>query len=195
MCRQMEQSEATVDRLVAAAHHGDHHSRDRLLATVRPAVLRYALARGLPDADAQDIAQDTCLALLTALPGWRDQGRPVWALVFTIARNKLADRARAYAARPDIPVGDDPVTIAVLDPRPGPHQLIEDDEEARRVITILGALPPTQRDVLMLRAIVGLSAKETAEALHLTPASVRVIQHRAVTTLRHQLAPAAGSTR
>lgn len=193
MCRQMEQSEATVERLVAAAHHDDHHSRGTLLATVRPAVLRYALARGLPDADAQDIAQDTCLALLTALDRWQDQGRPVWALVFTIARNKLVDRARAYAARPDIPVGDHPVTAAVPDPRPGPDQLIEDDEEAKRVITILDVLPPTQRDVLLLRAIVGLSAKETAATLDLTPASVRVIQHRAVTTLRHHLAPAAGS--
>jgi RNA polymerase sigma-70 factor (ECF subfamily) len=179
---------------VAAAHHGDHHSRGKLLAIVRPAVLRYGLARGLPDADARDVAQDTCLALLTALDGWRDQGRPVWALVFAIVRNKLADRARAYAARPDIPVGDDAVTAAVPDPRPGPQQLIEDDEEARRVISILDVLPPTQRDVLMLRAIVGLSAKETAAILHLSPGSVRVIQHRAVTTLRHQLAPAAGST-
>jgi RNA polymerase sigma-70 factor (ECF subfamily) len=190
----MEKSEATLQRLVTAAHGGDRDSRGRLLAIVRPAVLRYALARGLPDADAHDLAQDTCLALLTALDGWRDQGRPVWALVFTIARNKLADRARAYAARPDTPMGEDTITAAVADPRPGPYQLIEDDEEAKRVIAILDVLPPTQRDVLMLRAIVGLSAKETATVLHLSPASVRVIQHRAVTTLRRQLAPAARST-
>src|SRR5215469_2502584 len=91
MCRQMEKSEAPLARLVAAAHRGDQDSRGALLAIVRPAVLRYALARGLPDADAHDLAQDTCLALLTALQGWREQGRPVWALVFTIARNKLAD--------------------------------------------------------------------------------------------------------
>jgi RNA polymerase sigma-70 factor, ECF subfamily len=194
MCEQMEQSEATMGRLVAAANNGDHHSRGELLGTVRRAVLRYALARGLPDADAHDLAQDTCLALLTALTGWRDQGRTVWALVFTIARNKLADRARAYAARRDIPIADDAVTAAVADPRPGPQQLIEEDEEAGRVDTILRMLPPTQRDVLMLRAIVGLSASETAAVLHLSPASVRVIQHRAVTTLRRELAPATGST-
>jgi RNA polymerase sigma-70 factor (ECF subfamily) len=190
----MERPEATVERLMAAAHRGDHHSRGALLAIVRPAVLRYALARGLPDTDADDIAQDTCLGLLTALDRWQDHGRPVWALVFTIARNKLVDRARAHAARPDVPVGDDAITAAVADSRPGPYQLIEDDEEAERVVTILHALPPTQREVLMLRAIVGLSARETAAALDLTPASVRVIQHRAVTALRQQLAPAAGST-
>jgi hypothetical protein len=55
--------------------------------------------------------------------------RPVWAAVFTIAHNKLADR-RAYATRPDTPVGDETITAAVADPRPEPHQLIEDDEEA-----------------------------------------------------------------
>ena len=45
------------------------------------------------------------------------------------------------AARPDTPVGDDTITAAVADPRPGPYQLIEDDEEAKRVIAILDVLP------------------------------------------------------
>jgi RNA polymerase sigma-70 factor (ECF subfamily) len=49
---------------------------------------------------------------------------------------------------------------------------------------LLGRLPATQRDVLLLRAVVGLSGKETAQALGLTPGSVHVLQHRAVTRLR-----------
>jgi RNA polymerase sigma-70 factor (ECF subfamily) len=49
---------------------------------------------------------------------------------------------------------------------------------------LLRMLPTTQREVVMLRTVVGLTAKETAQALGLTPGSVHVLQHRAVTRLR-----------
>jgi RNA polymerase sigma-70 factor (ECF subfamily) len=175
-----------VRRLVAAAQSGDEASRDRLLRVVRAGVLRYGLARGLPDFDAQDLAQEVCLGLLRAVPGWRDQGRSVWAFVFAVAHNKLADRARSHAARQDWPTGDD---IEMADAQPGPADLVEIDESNRRVERLLMGLPPTQREVLLLRLIVGLSAAETAEALDLTPGSVRVLQHRAVSALRRTLTP------
>jgi len=150
-------------------------------------VLRYGLARGLPDEDAQDLAQDTCLGVLRALPGWHDLGRSVWALVFAIARNKLTDRTRARAVRKDLPMGQNSMAaLAVVDPRPGAADLVEDDESAGRVRDLLLALPTTQREVLLLRVIVGLSTAETAAALTLTAGSVRVIQHRAVSALRRQ---------
>lgn len=177
-----------LDQLVARARLGDDASRGHLLRVVRAGVLRYLLARGWPDDDAQDLAQDTCLGVLTALPGWRDEGRPLWALVFTIVRNKVADRARAHAARKDLPMGQDGYHATTLsDPRPGPDQLAEDDEGAVWVRALLATLPATQRDVLLLRVIVGLSAAETAAALTLTVGSVRVLQHRAVTALRSRL--------
>lgn len=181
-------------RLVAAAQNGDEGSRAELLGLVRAAVLRYALARGLPDDDAQDLAQDTCLGVLRALPGWQDLGRSVWALVFAIARYKLVDRTRAHAVRKDVPMGQDSMAAAaVVDPRPGPAELVENDEGARRVRALLLALPDTQRDVLLLRVVVGLSTIETAAALKLTTGSVRVLQHRAVSALRRQLIAPAGS--
>ncbi|GAA4264141.1 sigma-70 family RNA polymerase sigma factor [Dactylosporangium darangshiense] len=195
MYRQMGDHGDDLSRLVATAQGGDATSRDHLLRLVRSAVLRYALARGLPDDDAQDLAQDTCLGVLRALPGWQDLGRSVWAFVFAIARNKLTDRARAHAARKDVPMGEDAAAAeALMDPRPGPAELVEDDEGTARVRALLLALPATQREVLLLRVIVGLSAAETAAALQLTVGSVRVLQHRAVSALRPQLTPTPKST-
>ena len=178
----MENTSEDLGRLVA---RGDAGSHEALLRAVRPAVLRYALARGVPDHDAQDLAQETCLGVLSALPNWRDTGRPVWALVFTIARNKLADRARAHAAGTldlfaEVPVG-------LVDPTPGPAELLDRADGVVWVRDVLLTLPETQRDVLLLRAIVGLSTAETAGALSLTVGSVRVLQHRAVVALRRQL--------
>jgi RNA polymerase sigma-70 factor, ECF subfamily len=48
----------------------------------------------------------------------------------------------------------------------------------------LDSLPTTQRDVVILRMLVGLSTEETAEAVGMSPAGVRLTQHRALARLR-----------
>ena len=45
-----------------------------------------------------------------------------------------------------------------------------------------------QREIVVLRVVVGLSAEETAEAVGSTPGAVRVAQHRALARLRKALA-------
>ena len=49
------------------------------------------------------------------------------------------------------------------------------------------ALPEKQREILVLRVVVGLSAEETAEAVGSTPGAVRVAQHRALARLRKSM--------
>ena len=69
-------------------------------------VLRYCRGRlgRLPGAEyaADDAAQEACIAVLTALPRYRDEGRPFEAFVFGIAARKVADVQRA-ALRAAVP--------------------------------------------------------------------------------------------
>ena len=53
-----------------------------------------------------------------------------------------------------------------------------------RLGQLLGSLPDKQREILVLRVVVGLTAEETAEAVGSTPGAVRVAQHRALAKLR-----------
>jgi RNA polymerase sigma-70 factor (ECF subfamily) len=53
---------------------------------------------------------------------------------------------------------------------------------------LLRVLPAKQREILVLRVVVGLSAEETADAVGSTPGAVRVAQHRALSRLRKTLA-------
>jgi DNA-directed RNA polymerase specialized sigma24 family protein len=48
-------------------------------------------------------------------------------------------------------------------------------------------LPPQQREILVLRAVVGMSTTETATILQCTEARVRLLQHRALNTMRASL--------
>jgi RNA polymerase sigma-70 factor (ECF subfamily) len=171
--------------LAIAAQRGDAVSRDALIRVIRPAVLRYVLGRGLSNHDADDVTQEVCVAVLSAIDRWRDEGRPVWAIVFAIVRNKLADRGRQQVRQKEALYED--MTVHDRPRHDTPAELVERDESAAGVSDLLNSLPPTQRDVLMLRIIAGLSCAETAEALGLAAGSVRVIQYRGMTALRKRL--------
>jgi RNA polymerase sigma-70 factor (ECF subfamily) len=172
--------------LVEAARAGDAGARDELLVEVRRATLRYCVARGVPRNDAEDVAQEVCMAVLQVLPRWNDGGKPVWAFVFTVLRNKLADRARD-GARSAALHQDESAAAGMPDTAAGPEELMLAFDGTDRMRGLLATLPATQRDVLLLRIVVGLDTAETARALGLARGSVHVLQHRAVKVLRAKL--------
>ena len=176
--------------VVGAAVGGDARAVARVLASVRPLVVRYCRARvGRQErsfASADDVAQEVCLGVLTALPTYRDQGRPFLAFVYGIAAHKVADAHRLAARNRSEPVSEVPDTPEI---GAGPEQRAVQDELSDRVAQLLRVLPPKQREIVLLRVVVGLSAEETAEAVNSTPGAVRVAQHRALARLRKLLTP------
>jgi RNA polymerase sigma-70 factor (ECF subfamily) len=172
--------------LVEAARTGDAAARDQLLVEVRRGALRYAIARGVPHADAEDLAQEVCMAVLQVLPRWKDSGKPVWAFVFRVLHNKIADRARAGARAAEL--HDEQASgLGVPDGSAGPEELLLAVDGNERMNRLLAELPKTQREVMLLRVVVGLDTAETARALGLARGSVHVLQHRAVRALRMKL--------
>jgi RNA polymerase sigma-70 factor (ECF subfamily) len=176
------------DELVAAAMKGDRQAVGRVLTIIRPLVVRYCRARlGAPDrssASADDVAQEVCLAVLTALPGYRVQGKPFLAFVYGIAAHKVIDAHRASARNRSEPVADIPDSMESAD---GPEQRALRSELSGEMGRLLDQLPDKQREILVLRIVVGLSAEETADAVGSTPGAVRVAQHRALARLRKSM--------
>jgi len=124
------------------------------------------------------------MAVMTALPRYRDQGRPFMAFVYGIAAHKVADAHRGAARVKADPVEELPEAMSVDN---GPEQLALDADASRRMAELLELLPEKQREVLVLRLVVGMSAEETAEAVGSTAGAVRVAQHRALHKLKNEL--------
>jgi RNA polymerase sigma-70 factor, ECF subfamily len=177
-------SQATTADLTVRAAGGQPEAIELLIRQVRPMVVRYCRARlGYISGHyqiADDVAQEVCIAILTALPRYRDMGRPFTSFVFGIASHKVAD-ARRYAARLAIPTEDLPDGP---DDRPGPEETVVADLEAQRARALLARLPAHQRELVALRVLDGLSAQETGSALGMSAGAVRVAQHRALARLR-----------
>jgi RNA polymerase sigma-70 factor (ECF subfamily) len=170
--------------LVHLAVRGHPGAIDALLEWVRPLVVRYCRARlGRITGHyyvADDVAQEVCLAVLAALPRYRDMGRPFASFVFGIASHKVADAVRT-ASRLAVPFEDLPDGP---DERPGPEETVVAYIEAERTRALLAQLPHHLRELLILRVVTGLSAEETGNVLGMSAGAVRVAQHRALARLR-----------
>jgi RNA polymerase sigma-70 factor, ECF subfamily len=178
------------DELVVQAMAGDRDAVARLLEVIRPLVARYCRGRlGPVDRSylsADDVAQEVCLAVLTALPNYRVQGKPFLAFVYGIAAHKVIDAHRAVSRGRTDPVADVPDSVEI---GAGPEQRVLHGELSAQLRALLDELPEKQREILVLRIVVGLSAEETAEIVGASPGAVRVAQHRALGKLRKNIPP------
>jgi RNA polymerase sigma-70 factor, ECF subfamily len=184
----MSETTDVPDELVARAMTGDPQAVGAVIAIIRPMVARNCRARlgrlDRSDGFVDDVVQEVCLAVLTALPGYRVQGRPFLAFVYGIASHKVIDAHRAATRNRSEPVADIPDAVESAD---GPEQRALRIELSSEMGKLLDTLPEKQREILVLRVVVGLSAEETAEAVGSTPGAVRVAQHRALARLRKSM--------
>jgi RNA polymerase sigma-70 factor, ECF subfamily len=184
-----------LDVMVDLAVKGDALALDGVLGRIHPVVVKYCRSRisvgHRSSASADDVAQEVCMAVITALPTFRHEGKPFLAFVYGICAHKVADAHRVAARSRSHSVADVPDAPST---DRGPEQRVVANSTAAVIEGLLGTLPETQQEILRLRVVVGLSAEETAEALGMTAGAVRVSQHRALAKLRHLLSTDAALT-
>jgi RNA polymerase sigma-70 factor (ECF subfamily) len=187
----MTTQEERLDAVAADAIAGDRNALREVLETIRPIVVRYCRARvgtiernGL---SADDVAQEVCLAAIMALPRYRERGRPFLAFVYGIAAHKVADAHRAAGRDLAYPTDSLPERRS---PEAAPEQAAIEADSVARLNELLRVLPEKQREILILRVVVGLSAEETACAVGSTAGAVRVAQHRALARLKSEIVAA-----
>lgn len=147
-------------------------------------VYAYAFYQLRDHHDAEDVTERTFLAALRGLPEFREQGSTFRAWLFRIAHNTLANAHRSRARR-----RTDPLPAGWERPAPDadPATLVARAEELRRVLAAIHELPDERRQVVLLRFVDGLSAREIGEVLDRSPGAVRVLLHRALRELAARL--------
>ncbi|MBB5850141.1 sigma-70 family RNA polymerase sigma factor [Amycolatopsis umgeniensis] len=177
---------ADLESLVPRARRGDPAATNELMSIVQPVVVRYCRSRmGGSDVRviaAEDVAQETCLAVLTALPTARATGGSFLTAVLGIAARKVAAAFRGRARDRSEPTPDPPDRATPEPNEPEWQALAADGHD--RLTRLMSSLPDIQREILRLRITVGMSAPETGAVLRVSPGLVRVAQHRALQKLR-----------
>jgi len=160
---------------VARAKEGDHEALRFLYITYSQNIYGYVRSIVRDDHEAEDVTQHVFAKLMTSLVKYDDRGVPFFAWLIRLARNVAIDHLRANRVTP---------TEIVLDPA-SPSGV--DLDRGETVRTALAALPDEQREVVVLRHIVGLTPAEIADRMGRSESSIHGLHHRGRRTLQREL--------
>jgi RNA polymerase sigma-70 factor (ECF subfamily) len=177
--------------LITRAQAGDEQAFAQIWRRHQPSLLRYLEIVSGRHA-AEDVAADTWVSMVRALPRFRGDEVGFKALLFTTARSRLVDASRRAKARPQ--VASDLASISALD---GLDTIdlrhagigdeidagIERDESTRAALSLIACLPPGQAEVVALRVIAGLDNDDVARITGKRSGAVRVAYSRGIAGL------------
>ncbi len=172
-------SVSNLDTLMARYQAGDFAAVTALVECIGPQLHRFFMAQSASRSDADDLLQETWLRIHRARHTYRP-GEPVLPWFYAIARRVRIDhyrRASRTTAR-ERRLEEVPDVTATL-PREEAHA---DDVE-----TLLASLPESQREVVWMMKVAGMSLEEVARATSCTVGSVKQKVHRAYRKLRDRM--------
>ena len=149
------------DALMSAYARGDAAAFEQLYGRHRTRLYRYLLRQLRDGALADEFFQDVWQKVIAARAGWTPDA-PFGTWLYRIAHNRLGDHWRAAKYRPPAPEDADERAARIPDPDTPERQLSE-FEQRRRLQLALDALPPEQREVVVLRLEQELTLEEIGE--------------------------------
>jgi RNA polymerase sigma-70 factor, ECF subfamily len=165
-----------LELLMVRYQQADLAATTVLIRQVSPLLLRFFASQYGSRADAEDLLQDTWLQIHKARHTYRP-GEPVLPWIYAIARHVRVDgyrRAQRIRSReqPMFPLPEPAVPV-----EPGPTQTPD-------FATLIATLPASQREVVSMLKVSGMSLEEVARATASSVGSVKLKAHRAYAKLR-----------
>jgi RNA polymerase sigma-70 factor (ECF subfamily) len=166
-----------VSMAVARGREGDREAIRYLYVRYSHNIYGYVRSIVHDDHEAEDITQHVFAKLMTVLVKYDERGVPFFAWLLRLAHNAAIDHLRSRRATPAEEVfgadtRDDGATV----------------DRSHCLHEALQALPEEQRNVVVLRHVVGLTPGEIASAMGRTESSIHGLHHRGRRALQAELA-------
>jgi RNA polymerase sigma-70 factor (ECF subfamily) len=173
------QPDSDLEMLMARYQRGDFAAATALIHRLSPQLHRFFVVQFASRGDADDLLQETWMRIHEVRHTYR-AGEPVLPWLYAIARHIRVDhyrKARRTAAREE-PLEEMPEVAAARSAGPGETPDLE---------ALLAPLPQSQREVIEMLKVSGMSLEEVARATSSSVGSVKQKAHRAYETLRQRL--------
>ena len=181
--------EGSFHTTLTAARLGAEWAWAAIYRELAPRVLRYLRSRGA--ADPEDLLGAVFLDAVQGLPRFKGGHAEFRAWVFTIAHDRFVDDVRRRPRQPGNSAPPETFAETAASDHAGHHATASLEFEGAR--GALEQLPPDQRDVLLLRVVMGLNIGDTARALGKTQGAVKSLQAKGLATLARDLSSRAVS--
>jgi RNA polymerase sigma-70 factor (ECF subfamily) len=152
---------AMSELLARIAERSDAAAFHELYQSYGPRLKAYLVRRGADVGTAEDLVQDTLLAVWRRAALFSSAKGSASTWIFSIARNLWIDRLRKEVPWQELP----PAHAEVTSPEPSPDAVVADSEVQTRVRAALALLPAEQQRVLELAYLEGLSHGDIAARL------------------------------
>ncbi len=171
---------AMSDCILAIAQHADRAAFSVLFAHFAPRVKTYLMRHGAAAGTAEDVTQDTMLAVWRKARLFDPAKADAGAWIFAIARNMRIDALRRER-HPELPA-DDPMLVP--SDVPASDDRLEADERARRISLAVADLPAEQAEVVRLSYYEDKPHREIEADLGIPLGTVKSRLRLALTRLR-----------
>jgi len=165
-----------VRMAIARAKEGDRDAIRLLYIRYSGNVYGYLRSIVRDEKEAEDLTQHVFMKLMTVIAKYEDQGVPFSGWLLRLARNVALDHLRKRRATPT-------EEVFAIDS----HADLSGEDRARDLHSALATLPEEQRDVMVMRHIVGLSPQEIAEQMGRSESSIHGLHHRGRRALQQEL--------
>lgn len=176
--------------LIRRAQEGEVSAVGALYDRHHKLIFRYVWLRVHNEQLAEDLTGEIFAKMVVSLPDYQFKGIPFRAWLYRIAHNLVVDHYRKESRHILVPLSDGlypPYAEGVRMKNNNPASVVEHQLTIEEVRQALEELIPSQREVVILRFLVGLSLREAALALGKTVAAVKSLQHRGLVALREAL--------
>lgn len=149
----------------------------------------YRLAVGIlqNETEADGVVQDTFMRLIEKIETFKGKAK-VGTWLYRVAYNLCQDRLRQRGRTQSLEQIRAEIPLILTDWSQTPQAALQSAELTALLTTAIDQLPMTYRAVLILRDVDGLSTRESADILNISPSNVKVRLHRARLQLREILA-------
>jgi RNA polymerase sigma-70 factor (ECF subfamily) len=172
--------ERELPELMVRYQQGDRAAVEELVQRLGPRLLRFFFGSQVQRSDAEDLFQECWMKIHRARHTYRAP-EAVLPWIFAIARHTRVDgyrKQRRKAAR-EVLVADPPEAAAWMQPKP--------EAGLDEFLRMLESLPESQREVILMLKVSGMSLEEVAQATSSTVGAIKQKAHRAYARLRKVL--------
>lgn len=166
--------------VIAQAQTGNPDAFGKLYDHYLPNIYRYVFAKINHREETEDITHEVFLSAWKNIQRYAYSGFPFSSWLYRIARNRVIDHYRLQRQDTSIELVD-PDALRLTSTT---EQLLDTALAWNHVRTALQRLNDQEQEVLILRFVNDLSPKEIATVLDKSEGAIRVIQHRAIATLK-----------
>jgi RNA polymerase sigma-70 factor, ECF subfamily len=197
-----------MDHLLDSLRQGDERAFEALIDQYQAALLRTARVYVQDDTSAEEVVQETWIAVLKGLERFEERSSlKTW--IYSILINRAKTQAERDGRRQHLALAeDDEIDEAAVSPerfhpqghdlaghwreRPDnwetlPEQQMLSGETMRVIRQAIDQLAPLQRQVILLRDVEGWTSEDVCNVLTITETNQRVLLHRARSRVRQAL--------